>query len=193
VGGINSIVMIEHYYMYRYIESHQAQFIQTLRDAVAIRSISALPEARSEVVRMVKWTVQRLNECGVTVELRKIGEQVSGLLTNTSFGPRRMASLLFPIFFFQTTCDGAVIPLPPVIFGNIGADPNKKTLLVYGHLDVQPAKIVRIIKNRDDMFRLILKSTMRTNVIPLRIGGRLGHGTFQFDRVSWEINWSWID
>ena len=31
------------------------------------------------------------------------------------------------------------IPLPPVLMGSLGSDPKKKTLLVYGHLDVQPA------------------------------------------------------
>ena len=29
--------------------------------------------------------------------------------------------------------------MPPVIMGQLGSDPKKKTLLVYGHLDVQPA------------------------------------------------------
>ena len=42
----------------------------------------------------------------------------------------------------QTLPDGSKIPLPPIVFGNLGADPNKKTILVYGHLDVQPASIV---------------------------------------------------
>lgn len=29
--------------------------------------------------------------------------------------------------------------LPPIVFGQLGNDKNKRTLLVYGHLDVQPA------------------------------------------------------
>lgn len=29
--------------------------------------------------------------------------------------------------------------MPPILFGILGNDKNKKTLLVYGHLDVQPA------------------------------------------------------
>lgn len=29
--------------------------------------------------------------------------------------------------------------MPPIIFGQLGKDPAKKTLLIYGHLDVQPA------------------------------------------------------
>lgn len=35
--------------------------------------------------------------------------------------------------------DGSLIDLPPVLFGKLGNDPSKKTVLVYGHLDVQPA------------------------------------------------------
>jgi len=32
------------------------------------------------------------------------------------------------------------VPLPPVILGQLGNDPKKKTVCIYGHLDVQPAK-----------------------------------------------------
>ena len=39
----------------------------------------------------------------------------------------------------QTLPDGSKIPLPPLVFGNLGDDPKKKTVLIYGHLDVQPA------------------------------------------------------
>lgn len=39
----------------------------------------------------------------------------------------------------QTLSDGSVIPLPPILLGTLGNDPQKKTLLVYGHMDVQPA------------------------------------------------------
>ena len=39
----------------------------------------------------------------------------------------------------QTLPDGSQIALPPVLLGHLGEDPKKKTLLVYGHLDVQPA------------------------------------------------------
>jgi len=34
--------------------------------------------------------------------------------------------------------DGEELPLPPAILGRIGNDPKKKTVIVYGHFDVQP-------------------------------------------------------
>ena len=40
----------------------------------------------------------------------------------------------------QTFPGGEVVDFPPIILGRLGTDPAKKTLLIYGHLDVQPAK-----------------------------------------------------
>jgi len=42
----------------------------------------------------------------------------------------------------QTLEDGTQLPLPPTLLGRIGDEPQKKTVLIYGHLDVQPAKKV---------------------------------------------------
>lgn len=39
----------------------------------------------------------------------------------------------------QTLPNGSMLDLPPVLFGTLGNDTAKKTLLIYGHLDVQPA------------------------------------------------------
>ena len=46
----------------------------------------------------------------------------------------------------QTLPDGSKLPLPPILLGSLGSDPNKKTLLIYGHLDVQPAEKVTFDK-----------------------------------------------
>lgn len=35
---------------------------------------------------------------------------------------------------------GGTIPIAPTLLGKLGRDPNKPTLGVYGHLDVQPAQ-----------------------------------------------------
>lgn len=37
--------------------------------------------------------------------------------------------------------DGSEIPLPPILLGKLGSDPRKKTVCIYGHLDVQPAAL----------------------------------------------------
>ncbi|VDL83309.1 unnamed protein product [Nippostrongylus brasiliensis] len=58
------------------------------------------------------WAKARLEKLGATCSLEDIGKQ---------------------------TIDGKEIPLPPVLFGQLGNDKTKKTVLVYGHLDVQPA------------------------------------------------------
>ena len=44
----------------------------------------------------------------------------------------------------QPPSDGSEIPLPPVLLGQLGNDPDKKMVLMYGHLDVQPALKVRL-------------------------------------------------
>lgn len=82
---------------------------------VAIKSVSAWPDKRPEIVKMMQWAEIKLKELGATTELADIGE--------------------------QKLSDGRVIPLPPVLLGTLGADPQKKTVLLYGHLDVQPALV----------------------------------------------------
>ena len=42
----------------------------------------------------------------------------------------------------QTMPDGTTLPLPPILLGTLGNDPKKKTVCIYGHLDVQPAALV---------------------------------------------------
>ena len=42
----------------------------------------------------------------------------------------------------QQHIEGQVLDLPPAIVGRIGNDPRKKTILVYGHFDVQPVCLV---------------------------------------------------
>lgn len=37
--------------------------------------------------------------------------------------------------------DGQTVELPPVVFGSLGNDKAKKTVLIYAHYDVQPVSI----------------------------------------------------
>lgn len=84
-----------------------------MKEAVAIKSVSAWPESRNEIVKMVKWTEKLFQLLGASTELADIGT--------------------------QKLPNGKEIPLPPVLLGSLGKDPKKKTVLIYGHLDVQPA------------------------------------------------------
>lgn len=99
--------------LFSYIDGHKSDYINNLRDAVAIKSVSAWPDHRDEIVKMVKWVETKLKELGATTELADVG--------------------------MQKLPDGREIPLPSVLLGTLGNDTNKKTVLLYGHLDVQPA------------------------------------------------------
>ncbi|EZA56255.1 hypothetical protein DMN91_009981 [Ooceraea biroi] len=97
----------------KYIDEHKQEYINNLKEAVAIKSVSAWPDYRDDVVKMMKWAEAKLKNLGATTELADVGK--------------------------QTLPDGSQIPLPPVLLGSLGSDPKKKTVLLYGHLDVQPA------------------------------------------------------
>ncbi|KAJ6603299.1 hypothetical protein DFH09DRAFT_1124141 [Mycena vulgaris] len=97
-----------------YIDSHTDAFIARLGAAVAIPSISGDPAFRPRVVEMAHWLDAQLRAVGVTTSLVDLGTHVM---------------------------DGQTLPLPPAILGKIGEDPKKKTVLVYGHFDVQPAAL----------------------------------------------------
>ncbi|XP_055374696.1 cytosolic non-specific dipeptidase [Condylostylus longicornis] len=99
--------------LFDYVEQHKAEYIEALREVCSIKSVSAWPDHRSEVQKMVQWTSDRLSKLGVKCELVNVGEQI--------------------------LADGKKIELPNVVLGELGNDPKKKTICVYGHLDVQPA------------------------------------------------------
>ena len=61
--------------LFQYIDEHQKDYVQRLSEAVSIPSVSAWPEHRPEVVRMVQWTKSQMEALGIQVELADIGEQ----------------------------------------------------------------------------------------------------------------------
>ena len=48
--------------------------------------------------------------------------------------------ITFTEFLFVQLPSGE-IDLPPIVLGTLGTDPGKKTVCIYGHLDVQPAAV----------------------------------------------------
>lgn len=95
-----------------YIGAHAGRFIERLADAVAFPSVSAEAAFRTDVIRMAHYLEDQLKSLGVRTKLVDLGKHV---------------------------LDGEELPLPPVILGSTGDDPKKKTILIYGHYDVQPA------------------------------------------------------
>jgi Cys-Gly metallodipeptidase DUG1 len=97
---------------FKRVDSLQDKFIERLREAVAIPSISSEDAHRPDVVKMGEWLAEQIKALGGEVELRHLGKQ-----------PHREH-----------------LDLPPVLLGRYGNDPNKKSVLLYGHYDVQPAQ-----------------------------------------------------
>ncbi|KAI0549966.1 cytosolic non-specific dipeptidase [Xylaria curta] len=87
-------------------------FIDRLAKAVAIPSVSSDASRRPDVVRMGEFLAAELKNLGASVELRPLGKQP----------------------------DKPELDLPPVVLARYGSDKNKRTILVYGHYDVQPAE-----------------------------------------------------
>ncbi|XP_072172211.1 cytosolic non-specific dipeptidase-like [Diadema setosum] len=100
--------------LFAYVDENKDHYVKRLSDAVAIQSVSAWPDKRGEITKMIEAVVADLRRLGATAELHDIGK--------------------------QTLSDDSKIPLPNVILGYLGKDPAKKTVCIYGHLDVQPAK-----------------------------------------------------
>ncbi|XP_044282436.1 cytosolic non-specific dipeptidase isoform X1 [Varanus komodoensis] len=101
--------------LFEYVDKHQDLYVERLAQWVAIQSVSAWAEKRGEVKRMMEVAAKDIERLGGTAELKDIGK--------------------------QKLPDGTEIPLPPIILGKLGSDPHKKTVCVYGHLDVQPAAL----------------------------------------------------
>ncbi|KXS15981.1 CNDP dipeptidase [Gonapodya prolifera JEL478] len=98
--------------IFSHVDQNSADYVRRLGEAVAIKSVSGDAHHRPEVVKMANYIISWMDKLGVS---------------HTSHDPG-----------FQEL-DGSQVKLPPIILGTYGTDPAKKTVLVYGHYDVQPA------------------------------------------------------
>ncbi|KAK5075532.1 hypothetical protein LTR64_001739 [Lithohypha guttulata] len=96
---------------FKQVDALADTFIERLRAAVAIPSVSASDENRQDVFRMGDFLADELTRLGAEVEKRPLGKQP---------GKEHLE-------------------LPPVVIARYGNDKKKRTILVYGHYDVQPA------------------------------------------------------
>ena len=94
---------------------------------------------------MIHWVGEKLEKVGVSVEYVKTS--------------------------MQKLADGQEVRYPPVLLGSLGCDPNKKTVLIYGHLDVQPAlKEDGWDTDPFEVKLLVSTSTFRSGVLGSRPG-----------------------
>ncbi|KAJ0000056.1 hypothetical protein NQD34_011898 [Periophthalmus magnuspinnatus] len=98
-----------------YIDSHQEEYVEALRDWVAIESDSSNILKRPDLHRMMDVTAEKLREMGGNVVMVDIGE--------------------------QELPGGQPLALPKVVTAHFGNDSQKHTVCIYGHVDVQPAKL----------------------------------------------------
>ncbi|KAI9432946.1 CNDP dipeptidase [Lactarius indigo] len=97
-----------------FVDTNQGRFIQRLAQAVEIPSVSGDPAHRHDVFRMASFLESQLKQYGVETKSVDLGTH---------------------------TMEGESLKLPPVVLGRIGNDKSKKTILIYGHFDVQPAQL----------------------------------------------------
>ena len=97
-----------------HLQQNHKLCVERLKEWVAIQSVSASPAQRPEIIRMVNFVKAEWDKLGAETTLKDIG--------------------------MQKTPEGK-IPLPPILLGKLGNDPEKKTICVYGHMDVQPAAL----------------------------------------------------
>ncbi|CAL4159771.1 unnamed protein product [Meganyctiphanes norvegica] len=100
--------------IFKCVDDNQQQFINVLREAVAIKSVIAPLKMYPEILRMINWTKTKLESLGATCYINETG-------TRSCRGT-----------------GGGSAPLQ-TLTGQFGHDPKKKTLCIYGHFDCQPA------------------------------------------------------
>lgn len=99
------------------IDELKPQFIDRLRSAVEIPGVSGDESLRPQVVKTAEFLKEELIKLGAKdIILKELGTQ-----------PPPVAN--------------PNLQLPPVILSRFGSDPKKKTILIYGHYDVQPASL----------------------------------------------------
>ncbi|XP_054930030.1 cytosolic non-specific dipeptidase-like isoform X2 [Dermacentor andersoni] len=97
------------------IDENRDAMLQSLKELVAIPSVSADSAHRDDIVKAMHMVKKMMEAEGVRVDMQPLGD--------------------------QTLSDGTTLPFPPLLLGSHGDDANKKTVCMYAHLDVQPAKM----------------------------------------------------
>ena len=97
----------------RYVSLSQ-RLVSRLIHGIALPSISSDARRRQDVIDMGHHLNDQLVSLGVTTKLVDLGTH---------------------------EMQGQTLPLPPAILGRLGEDKKKRTVLIYGHYDVQPVRV----------------------------------------------------
>ncbi|KAG7691773.1 hypothetical protein KL930_005069 [Ogataea haglerorum] len=101
--------------LFAQIDKLKPEYVNRLAQAVAIPSVSSDESLRPQVFAMADFLKKQLESLGAEdIQLRDLGTQ-----------PPPVAD--------------PKLQLPPIVLARFGKNPAKKTVLVYGHYDVQPA------------------------------------------------------
>ncbi|KAL3234970.1 hypothetical protein RNJ44_02758 [Nakaseomyces bracarensis] len=99
------------------IDELKPEFIDMLAKAIAIPAVSSDESLRPKVVEKAHFLADHLKKLGFQdIQLKELGTQ-------------------------PPPVQDPNLQLPPIVLARYGNDPAKKTLLVYGHYDVQPAQL----------------------------------------------------
>ncbi|KAH9371405.1 hypothetical protein HPB48_022271 [Haemaphysalis longicornis] len=103
----------------RVIEHNTDAMVSCLKELVAIPTVSADPDHRKDILRLLQLLEQRLKRLGLHVTVDALND--------------------------QRLLGGRKAPSPPVLVATTNPNAGRKTLCVYGHVDVQPAfKVGRV-------------------------------------------------
>ncbi|KAL7754515.1 hypothetical protein RI367_000500 [Sorochytrium milnesiophthora] len=97
---------------YALVDKDQDHYVDLLRQAVAIPSVSGDAAYRPDTIRMQHWMQEKMQKLGIETRLHHPGKQ---------------------------TLEGKELDLPPIILGKYGSDEGKRTVLLYAHTDAQPS------------------------------------------------------
>ncbi|KHN84732.1 Cytosolic non-specific dipeptidase [Toxocara canis] len=100
--------------LFKNIDLHERAYVDRLRKAISFQSVSSNKAHRKDLIQAMHWLKEQMGAVGISCEAVATG--------------------------MQELLSGEKIDLPPIVLGQLGTSPRKKTLLVYGHLDVQPAE-----------------------------------------------------
>ncbi|CCF60091.1 hypothetical protein KAFR_0J00230 [Kazachstania africana CBS 2517] len=101
--------------IFKKVDELKPQFIDVLAKAIEIPAVSSDESLRPMVVKKAHFLADQLKSLGFSdIQLRELGTQ-------------------------PPPVNDPKLQLPPVVLARYGNDPAKKTVLVYGHYDVQPA------------------------------------------------------